>query len=63
MTEEEVLKEIFDTYKWWVGYCTRSYSSILKHRYYTTTLSQPVIDSIIKHCGYSIIREREYKKN
>ncbi len=62
MTEKEVLDEVFNTYKWWVGFCSRNYSTILKHRYYNTTLSQSTIDNIIKHCGYKVLTEKTYTK-
>lgn len=62
MTEQEVLNEIFETYKWWVGFCSRDYAGVLKHRYNTTTLNQNTIDNIIKHCGYEILTHKTYTK-
>jgi len=62
MTETQVLDEIFETFKWWVGFCSRNYAGVLKHRYKTTSLTEGTIMQIIKHCGYIVETERTYKK-
>ena len=62
MTETQVLTEIFDTYKWYIGFCDDNYAGVLKHRYKTTTLSQDTIDKIIKHCGYVVVTQKTYSK-
>lgn len=62
MTEQQVLKEIFNTFRWYDGLYTGNYARVLKHRYENTSLSQCTIDLIIKHCGYLVVTEKRYGK-
>ena len=62
MTESEVIEDIFNTYKWYVGIFAQSYSYTIKHRYKNNSLSQSTIDLIIKLSGYELSSKRTYQK-
>ena len=62
MTESQVLDEIFNTFKWYVGIVTDKYAYILKKRYKEGKLSQETIDMIIRESGYVVSQDKVYTR-
>jgi len=65
MTVEEVFNKITSAPKWYGGYCSKEYASILKSRFKEDKLSTDKLTEMFNFFGFelnSVWSEKKYKK-
>lgn len=61
MTKQEAFKEITSRHKWYIGYCSQGYASLLVQRFEAGQLKEKTVNAFLTKFGYKCVKNEEWK--
>lgn len=61
MTKKQAFEEITSEHKWYIGYCTQGYASLLVQRFNAGQLKEKTVNAFLTKFGYKLVKEQEWE--